>query len=276
MNKKSFGLAILGSILFAAWILSRPRLRKMKSFKRKRRELGSGYPNWEIEEGVSPDGSVSNKYFFRGELALRVPLDSHLARQAAGYALIEKDLRNIAWCIQKIQALQKEALGDIFEPLEPVIMPGSRDDANLLKLLLISALSLYGKLFTTAGGRRTSLARDHVDPDLREKHDFLMELRHNFAAHSGEVKHEEAELVLLLDPDDARHEGCVISTELKQPNALDQAGLDSFLKIVTGLRKRAIAKRQELSNKIMSEEVVPLGPEHWHAVAKKANEQREA
>ena len=239
----------------------------MPNPKALRKLLSANNPNWEVEEGISPEGKIANKYYFKGERARRVRLISRLAQQAAGYTLIEKDLRNIDWSILHILSLLEKIAPGVPKSGRPQITPGNQTQSNLMKMLLVGAVTLYGKLFVSAKGRRAQLDRSHVAERLRTDHDFIMELRHNFAAHSGEIKHEEATIVLLLEPNEAAHGEFFLSTELKQPTALTTETLDSFLGIVKHLQKEVMKRREALFDKIVLEQIKPVGHAHWYSIS---------
>lgn len=84
----------------------------------------------------------------------------------------------------------------------------SRDKSDSIprqKGLLFGALALYGKCFTEARGRKTTLKPEsvfkHAPRELRVRHDWLMRLRHEFVAHGGEAQEEQLKLLLVLKPE---------------------------------------------------------------------------
>ncbi len=78
------------------------------SSKRVKRPLGKEFPDWEVEESIAKDGVTTHTHFYKGQRALCVLLDSPLAMALSGYALIDKDLRNITFGIERVRELLKK------------------------------------------------------------------------------------------------------------------------------------------------------------------------
>ena len=206
--------------------------------------------DWEFVEEFDPDGrSFANRYYFRGNEAKRIVLSSTIARKVCGYALIEKDLRNI---IQWFSLVRERIIAHCAEngiPQKPVKASGP--EFNITKALLVAAITFYGKLFTKAEGRRVSLQESWItDPNLRTIHSDLMSIRHNFTAHSGKELDEKANLVVALVPVSEGTFATAIITELQQPVAPTLEQIDLYIKLAETLRTLVIAKNDELKTKV--------------------------
>ncbi len=57
---------------------------------------------------------------------------------------------------------------------------------NLIKGLFVAALTFYAKSFATCEGRKVKLEKKNHDDDFQKKNQLIIDLRKNFAAHSGQ------------------------------------------------------------------------------------------
>ena len=143
-------------------------------------------------------GRVDSHYFWKGSVVPKVPIVGDHVTRMSGLALIQKDLANALSWMRKARELAVRITGHTLVSDPSVYRTlDDRDIANDIKAFFIAALVFYGKAFTEAAGRRTQMARDWLDVDFREAHDKAMRLRHNVAAHSGELRIEHAESSLL-------------------------------------------------------------------------------
>jgi hypothetical protein len=115
-----------------------------------------------------------------------VPLEGPLPERLKGLSLIREDLKQV------------DAIFDELGSSESLSIPRQKG-------LLFGALALYGKCFTEARGRKTTLKAESIfkgAPDeLRNRHDWLMRLRHEFVAHGGDSQEEQLKLLLILKPE---------------------------------------------------------------------------
>jgi hypothetical protein len=143
---------------------------------------------WQVKETVDPvTGKDERFYTYKRKPCLRVKLDSKLAQQLAGYVLIEKDLRSVGGWLKEIGERHTETSKIKGEGFRRSI---DRERYGLIKGLFVASLSFYGKCFGSCEGRRVKLERSLLDDRFRFKHDEVLKLRHNFAAHSGAEKFE--------------------------------------------------------------------------------------
>jgi hypothetical protein len=205
-----------------------------------RRRIVEDQAGWVVEETIA--GAPSRAYYFREQLAIRVPLDSKIARRLGGLTLIEKDLRTIkAW----IGALGKLLLplGAGVDVTTPGFMPTDDPDKlasiNIARALYLAIVTTYGKLFTSADGRGTSLQQKDVVPDqYKEAHQYLMHTRHNFAAHSGADGPEGCQIILAIDYSRRNRTPPRVFTELHQPTTVGLPELREIEALVEHLQAR--------------------------------------
>jgi hypothetical protein len=216
--------------------------------------------HWEIREVLDrTTGEVERFYAYKRKPCKRIELSSPLARQLAGYSLIEKDLRSVATWLREIGARHTEATkgeGDGFGHST------DRETYTLIKGLFVAALTFYGKCFAHCEGRRIKLERAQLSGRYLPTHDEAITYRHNFAAHSGAAKLESVKVALVL-PNKATVPPRIYQ-ELQQPDLLwSRTREGSFAELVEHARSIADRKIEELTSKILSEEVLPKGLEYW-------------
>ena len=124
---------------------------------------------------------------FEGKDCPVVILEGPLPDRLKGLSLINQDL-------QQVDAILEELASKEF------------DSIPLQKGLLFGALVLYGKCFTEAKGRKTTLKPEsifkHASTEIKARHNWLMRLRHEFVAHGGEAQEEQIKLLLVLKPEE--------------------------------------------------------------------------
>ena len=214
---------------------------------------------WSFKEIVEPvTGKTRRHYFYRRKPCKRILLDSHLAKQLAGYVLIEKDLRSAGIWLAEIDEIRGSDGGG------RNVHAKDRERYNLVKGLFVAALTFYGKAFSQCEGRRAQLNRRQLDQSFLEAHDEAISYRNNFAAHSGAKLLEKAEIALVLPPKTKRDKEPMIYREMTQPDYIESAqGEKSFSELIEHVRLIPLKKIDELSEKIFQEEVLPRGYEYW-------------
>jgi hypothetical protein len=104
-------------------------------------------------------------------------------KRIAGLVLIEQDLKRAANCLSL---------------LNPNLDPAVHD------VLWLSAISFYARCFVLGKGRGLMLEDNHLKtlPEhLKDFHDQIMNIRHNYTSHAGENTIEEVILSAVLNPD---------------------------------------------------------------------------
>lgn len=219
---------------------------------------------WEVKEIFDrTTGKVDRIYTFKRKPCKRVVLESRLAQQLAGYTLIEKDLRSVAAWLEEIKDRH------VVEPKRKGHRFGHSDDRTtytLIKGLFVAALTFYGKCFAQCEGRRVKLERSQLEERFRESHDEAMKFRHNFAAHSGAAKLEDATIALVFQKKLKSGEVPRIYHELWQPDLFwsDESSHEaSFIALTEHVHSIVKRKMRDLTDKIMQEEVLPKGADFW-------------
>lgn len=216
---------------------------------------------WEKKEHMNPEtGLVTRSYSYKGKKCTRVPLDSRLADQLAGYSLIDKDLRS---CINWLNLIEETYQKNYPQNKGNFTISPNREEFNVVKGLYVAMITFYGKCFASCEGRKVKLERNQLIEEFRPLHDTCIEHRNNFAAHSGAAKIEECKIALVHTP--IRGYGKPVAfeifSELQQPDALLTRGGDQSEKMLHELfeHARQIVKKKSdlLVNKIKDEEVLP-------------------
>jgi hypothetical protein len=210
-------------------------------------------------------GQVHRTYFYKRRPCYRVLHDTPLAKQLAGYTLIEKDLRSaLAW-IANINILADP------QPKNgrPQFGRGqNRDVYNTIKGLMVATLTFYGKCFVKAGARRIKLERSQLDPSYQSIHDMVMEYRHNFAAHSGDLAVENVQIAVVFPKDSRVNALPNLYRELEQPDHIDNwDGRVQTRELIEHVQGIVNKKIDFLMQKILVEEVLPLGRDKWEKQA---------
>ncbi len=209
---------------------------------------------WTIEEHYDHAEGLKNQYFFDKQKAPSIKMVDKISQQYAAYTLIDKDLRSVIFWLEEIERQSPEHLDRVKNP----------DKMNLIKGLFISALTFYGKCFTSCEGRRLKLDRNkHISEEHRKTHDQVMKLRHNFAAHSGAENFEEVQVSLVLHPSEESNMKPQLYTELKQPDWVSKDSLD-FISLAKYLQKTIKEKRDSVGDKVLETIVQPKGKSYWY------------
>lgn len=221
---------------------------------------------WKVRE-VAGDTATDRQtfYYYKNKIAIRIQLNSALAQQLAGYTLIEKDLRNVLAWLQGIDTL----FPPNEHPNKTVISP-DRERFNTIKGLYVASLTFYGKCFAQCEGRRARLSKKNIDIKFHETHDEILKQRNNYAAHSGADKFEDVKIALVLAPSKNTIAPPLLYRELSQPDVYMSSQDDemSFIALVEHVRENVADKMKIVADKILHEEVAPLGKAYWY---KKAN-----
>lgn len=226
------------------------------------RDLGDG---WKVKEIALPDGRrLERRYFYKTKPAPKIELKTKLAKQLSGYALIEKDLRSSITWLEKINELMPESAKE----KDGALISGEREVFDIIKGLWVSALTFYGKCFTQTEGRKIKLERRILDQKYREKHDTFMHMRNNFAAHAGVDAYEQARIILALNPKKYSKKTPRILTELSQQDYFSTEEENDLIVLAKHVREKVIDKKNELSEKIVMQDVTTKGIEYWYKKAK--------
>ena len=208
-------------------------------------------------------------YTIRGRPCYRVVIDSPRSKQLAGYARIEKDLRNIAdWLVIATTMIHEAELEHPGDKGRTLTKPC--DLTSELKALLVAIMTTYGKLFTQAEGRRIKLEESWItDPELKATHKWWMDARNKFAAHAGTSDVEECHVVAVLEQCKGRNMQPLIVPELVQVSYIGITQYQKLHDLIKSLHIRITTKISELRTMIIDQEIQKHPLSYW----KKQSEQ---
>lgn len=157
-------------------------------------------PQLQVEHYIDQStGEPSARFLWNGLLLQAIEVTGKNISRLAGLTLIDKDLNNAKKWFEKAKALAStqdnlEASSDTY------ITSSNREVFDDVKAYFVAAVTFYGKAFTEANGRNAKMQTDWLDAEFRSAHLELMDFRHNFAAHSGDMKLEKVRTRVLLIP----------------------------------------------------------------------------
>lgn len=130
---------------------------------------------------VKDKGYIQVFFDTNGQPCDTVILDSHLAKQFSGYALIKKDIDLVTEALNKLKA--------------------GVEDTLIKQSLSFFSIINYAKCFAQTKGRRTRLVFNEVFPnatnEIKENHERIMDQRHDYIAHAG-LKYEHSPVTAIL------------------------------------------------------------------------------
>jgi hypothetical protein len=192
----------------------------------------SSLPDFQVERFIDPStGATSVHYLWKGMLIPKVTLTGKIADTISGLTLIQKDLENAKRWVKRALDLTS---------IEHALMPEGathihlqdRTRADEAKAFFVAGLTFYAKAFTEAAGRKVQMQRDSLAVEFRDRQDYYMDFRRNFAAHSGDLKLEYATSYLLLIPQ-RKGTALQIATTRLQPDAVGaETQEESFLSLI--------------------------------------------
>lgn len=212
---------------------------------------------------VPETGEFYNRYFYKRKPAYRILVDTPKAKALAAYTLIEKDLRSTLVWLENISDLLSEEESNK-KTKGNRKSSSDRNKYNLIKGLFVAALTFYGKSFATCEGRRVKLDKANLDSKFHSEHDNIIEMRHNFAAHSGAKNVERVHVVLALDKNMKKNTQPYFGRELAQPDSYVKKDIEDFIGLVNHAKEFVDKKIDVLSGKILQDDVASKGPEYWY------------
>lgn len=203
-------------------------------------------------------GRAYRIYSYKGRPCRRIVLDSPLAKQLAGYVLIEKDLRNATVWLDEIEELRGN---DTLLDKRGNQRSPDRKRYNVIKGLTVAMLTSYGKAFAQADGRRIKLQKKQLSSEYHQAHEAAIKLRNNFTAHSGAESPEKARVVIALPHTEKI--APKLYREMEQPDWFSEPNGITLKQLVSHAHQISVAKIEELEEKILREEVAPKGYIYW-------------
>ncbi|MCS0362771.1 hypothetical protein [Vibrio diabolicus] len=219
------------------------------------------------EHILDPDtGAVSPRYYWKRNKVPTVEIKGKLPNKLSGLTLIKKDLVNALNWIRTAKSLTNssyQGCGGYFEP-------DDREVYNQIKALFVASLTFYGKCFTEANGRGAQASKSWLNEEYTELHEYYMNFRHNFAAHSGDEKVELARTFVLLHPKKKSEILPYLTTVRQQPDLVlpteGDKGLEELIEYVITLVDE---KYEKLSFKIIDDLILSEGVAYWRQKSKK-------
>jgi len=222
-------------------------------------------------------GEVGYDYYYNGMQCPTHLIKEPISKKYIVYLLIAKDLEDAERWLTLAYKLRP--------PIKTKLSPNKKtytyirlDEEDIkehknyfiAKSLFFSSIVFYGKCFTKAQGRGTSLSKSFVPPEYHDKHDEIMEYRNTLAAHSGKGPWDTGKVRLVLPPLKGSGPGPVLKGEVRRFDFEDDR-LDDFpfLKLIEILREKAVAKMDEVGKKIFKDVVLCKGEEYWYRSAPK-------
>lgn len=225
--------------------------------------------DWQIEELLS-DGKPRRAYYFRKQLAIRLELSTTRARRLAGLTLVEKDIRTIKRWLAIVQSVMSEF--PFVGTDAGVALAPSDDNAFTVRALYVAIVTTYAKMFTTAEGRGLSLDRNGWVPQAyRGTHDFFIQQRNNFTAHSGRDGFEECKVVVAIDYSPRNRVAPKLFTELQQPASIGVSDLVPLSELLDHLHAEVAKKLQKAIDVTYREFIEELTKEKLRALRRGAS-----
>lgn len=221
----------------------------------------------------SKTGQLTRLYFDDGRPCPMVELTSQIARQYAGYCLIEADLADARVWLQKVFDLFPKGAdvshtpaGDKTDSWQ--LSSSSKEDFKLVKALWFAALVIYGKCFTQAEGRRVKLEKSNLPEGLRNYHDHIMGLRNTIVAHAGKTTYESSALNLVLHPDQQSGAYSLKYGISRLDFKDDRDDPVTFAQLISAAEDHVRSKRKDLEARIEERELRSRPLRAWYAEAK--------
>lgn len=224
---------------------------------------------WKVEDKLNVEtNKVENEYYYKTEKAIRLKLESRIAQQYSGWILIEKDIRNImSWLKLFIDVVKEINNGEIPEASQ--MRSGAFPEKNdLAKGLLIAIVTVYGKLFSQAEGRKVKLEKNiYADSEAKLNiHESILELRNKYAAHGGAHEYEYVNIAVLLDSNRERNTLPAITKELSQPESFNYRDIPLFNEMLVTLKEYANNKIVIIGDKVM-DGILSKDLDFWYYMA---------
>jgi hypothetical protein len=224
-------------------------------------DLGGGWTKVSVLDPETAD--FYNRYYYKRVKAKRVEVTTPKALVLASYTLIEKDLRSVMIWLNEIEAMLSD---DKKRKTSPSYCKSDYDRTryNIIKGLFVAALTFYAKCYATCEGRKVKLEKKNLPKELQENHQAIIEMRNNFAAHSGAKKIEKAKVVLALDVKRRKNAIPYLGRELSQPDTFSEKSLKEFIDLVSHVKSFVNQKIDTLNDKVRDEDIIPKGADYWY------------
>ncbi|SPZ53620.1 Uncharacterised protein [Serratia quinivorans] len=217
-------------------------------------------------------GKTKVIYSYSGQLVSSVKLTGGLVNRASALALIMRDLDSSRkWYRKAASILKDNGILDKKYNNDSEFSYYQVNDANVadeVRGLFIASMTFYGKAFTTADGRKLKAERNWLDEEHVSIHDTMLDIRHNFAAHSGRSEYESSETYLLLIPQGRKNIIYFPTTIRQQMNMIiDSENVDIYLSHLDYVFSVVDNKYRELLI-LITESAMSKSRMYWECAAK--------
>jgi hypothetical protein len=147
-------------------------------------------------------GEVKPVFHINGQPTYVAELPGKNAERLAAYMRIRADLQDVErWLHQAYELLPKLDVNRIAKSDDTFVNSTDHGDLKLPKAYYYAAITLYGKCFTEAEGRKVKLEQVNIEKDYHPVHKRIMKHRNTIAAHAGVTDLEHARLVIVFPQD---------------------------------------------------------------------------
>ncbi|MGF1887204.1 hypothetical protein L4D13_13805 [Photobacterium profundum] len=230
--------------------------------------LGDVASKVQIETSISPHNfKAESSYTVDGSPVLKLEYKSKLANQLSAYTLIRKDLK---FCRKNLILAMQLCGGDFNTKDSTYIRDEHDDNADMLQALTISFIITYAKCFTEARGRKVKLEAKDIfrsNPNLYSYHDFLMKLRNNDIAHSGNDSNEAGDAHILLHQDESLGVTPQLVTRSNHVYSGDLKFYKLSFEVVAFLEEHLLKVSQKIFTKV-KKELASVSDEYLYELAR--------
>lgn len=215
-----------------------------------------------------------SRYTNEGRECVSTKLASPVAKQYAGYTLINADLDDAAHWNRVATRLFKRihASADPMhrDSVEEFHQSPSTKPWRALRAHWVAAIATYGKCYAQADGRRVKLEASNLPEALRSAHKEYVELRNEVIAHGGSSPFERGHVDLVIDAQ-ARTPIFWLKPDYFRLDYLDDSSEKNNLAVlISASQTFVIEKLQTLRQRLFETEVLSHDLAYW---LKRANQE---
>ncbi|TKF98949.1 hypothetical protein FCV71_01420 [Vibrio lentus] len=215
-------------------------------------------------------GKASARVTYKRKPLYSIPLTGRIPSQIAGYSLINKDLKNARQWAHTAVSMTVEAHSHEYISKGNYFMAQDREKFDMIKALFIASLTFYAKAFTKCEARNAKLARKDLSKEFREDHDFYMNLRNKYVAHSGSEDLESAQPHMLLSPKKSSKFIPRMHIVRSQPDvAISEDEANSFVSLIEHVTSLVDVKVNKASERLFEDHIAIHSIDYWRSAGKK-------
>jgi len=224
-------------------------------------------PQLQVEHYIDQSsGEPSARFLWNGLLLQAIEVTGKNISRLEGLTLIDKDLHNAKKWLEKAHALSKtQEVPEV--STETYIASKDREIFDDVKAYFVAAVTFYGKAFTEANGRHAQMQTDWLDKEFRSAHIELMDLRHNFAAHSGDMQLEKVRTRVLLIPSKNGIEPKLHHQRVQPDSTFTSSDGKNYIDLISHAISVVTERHRKLKDRL-GDIVYSYPPQFWELVAK--------